>query len=93
MYEAFPYEKFGTARGTVTSISRTILGPSEVSIPGLNVSQPAFRVRASLASEDIHAYGQAVPLQPGMLVNADVVFDRRSLLQWLLDPLYAAGRR
>jgi hypothetical protein len=38
-------------------------------------------------------HGQAVPLQPGMLVNADVVFDRRTLLQWLLDPLYAAGRR
>jgi membrane fusion protein len=93
MYEAFPYEKFGTARGTVTSVSRTILAPSEVSIPGLAVSQPVFRVRASLASEDIHAYGQAVPLQPGMLVNADVVFDRRTLLQWLLDPLYAAGRR
>jgi membrane fusion protein len=28
-----------------------------------------------------------------MLLTADVVVDRRSLLQWLLDPLYAAGRR
>ena len=25
--------------------------------------------------------------------SADVVIDRRSLLEWLLDPLYAAGRR
>jgi membrane fusion protein len=28
-----------------------------------------------------------------MLLNADIVVDRRSLLEWLLDPLYAAGRR
>jgi membrane fusion protein len=28
-----------------------------------------------------------------MLVTADVVIDRRSLLEWLLDPLYAVGRR
>ena len=41
----------------------------------------------------IDAYGQAIPLQPGMLLNADVVIDRRSLLEWLFDPIFAAGRR
>jgi membrane fusion protein len=93
MYEAFPYDKFGTARGTVTTISRTILAPSEISIPGLNLSQPVFRVRVKLPVQTVHAYGQNIPLQPGMLLSADIVFDRRSLVQWLLDPLYAAGRR
>jgi membrane fusion protein len=39
------------------------------------------------------AYGQAIPLQPGMLASAEIVFDRRSLLRWLLDPIYAVGRR
>lgn len=93
MYQAFPHEKFGTGRGVVSSVSPTVLAPSEVAIPGLQVQEPVFRVRVRLNRDDVEAYGQRVPLQPGMLLSADVVIDRRSLLEWLLDPLYAAGRR
>lgn len=93
MYQAFPHEKFGTGEGVVTSVSRTVLAPAEVAIPGLQVSEPVFRVRVRMKSDTVAAYGRRVPLQPGMLLNADVVIDRRSLLEWLLDPLYAAGRR
>ncbi len=39
------------------------------------------------------AYGDAIPLQPGMLLAADIVFDRRSLIEWLFDPIYAVARR
>jgi hypothetical protein len=28
-----------------------------------------------------------------MLLSADVIFDRRSLIQWLFDPLFAVARR
>jgi membrane fusion protein len=93
MYQAFPHEKFGTGEGVVTSVSRTVLAPAEVAIPGLQVSEPVFRIRVRMKSDTVAAYGRRVPLQPGMLLNADVVIDRRSLLEWLLDPLYAAGRR
>lgn len=93
MYQAFPHEKFGTGEGVVTSVSRTVLAPAEVAIPGLQVSEPVFRVRVRMKSDTVAAYGRRVPLQPGMLLNADVVIDRRSLLEWFLDPLYAAGRR
>lgn len=93
MYQAFPYQKFGAGEGRVTSISRTVLAPAEVAIPGLQVQEPVFRVRVKLSSEHVAAYGRSVALQPGMLLTADVVIDRRSLLEWLLDPLYAAGKR
>ncbi|WP_339933817.1 HlyD family efflux transporter periplasmic adaptor subunit [uncultured Brevundimonas sp.] len=93
MYQAFPHQKFGTGEGIVTSVSRTVLAPAEVAIPGLQVQEPVFRVRVRMKEDSVSAYGQAVPLQPGMLLTADVVIDRRSLLEWLLDPLYAAGRR
>jgi membrane fusion protein len=52
-----------------------------------------FRVRVALSREDIQAYGEAIPLQPGMLVAGDVVVDRRSLIQWLFDPLFAVAGR
>ena len=93
MYQAFPFQKFGAGKGQVTAVSRTVLAPSEVAIPGLQFQEPVFRVKVRLERESVAAYGAAVPLQPGMLLNADIVVDRRSLLEWLLDPLYAAGRR
>jgi len=93
MYAAFPYQKFGAGHGVVESVSRTVLAPGDVSVPGLAVQEPVFRVRVRLASSEVQAYGRAIPLQPGMLLTADVVTSRRSLLEWLFDPLFAAGRR
>jgi len=93
MYQAFPYQKFGAGEGRVISVSHTVLAPAEVAIPGLQMQEPVFRVRVKPSSEQVEAYGQSIQLQPGMLLTADVVINRRSLLEWLLDPLYAAGRR
>jgi membrane fusion protein len=93
MLQAFPHQRFGTVKGSIKAISRTVLGPTEISIPGLKIEEPVFRIRVALAREDIHAYGEAIPLQPGMLLTADVVFDRRSLIRWLFDPLFAVAER
>lgn len=93
MYQAFPHQKFGAGRGRITSVSRTVLAPSEMSVQGLQIEEPVFRVRVRLDRDTVPAYGQDLPLQPGMLLTADVIIDRRSLLEWLFDPLYAAGRR
>jgi membrane fusion protein len=92
-YDAFPFQRFGAAEGEVLSISRTILSPSEIPFPGALSQELVFRVKAKLKSTSINAYGEQIPLRTGMLLNADIVFDRRSLLEWLLDPIYAVGRR
>jgi membrane fusion protein len=42
----------------------------------------------SLESQMITAYGQSLPLQPGMQLEADVVIERRRLIEWILDPLF-----
>jgi membrane fusion protein len=93
MLQAFPHQRFGTVKGVIKAISRTVLGPTEIAIPGLKIEEPVFRVRVTLSREDIQAYGEAIPLQPGMLLTADVVFDRRSLIRWLFDPLFAVAER
>jgi membrane fusion protein len=91
--QAFPYQRFGTVPGTVRSVSSTVLAPSEVGFQGLGIQEPVFRIRIALSREVMQAYGQDIPMQPGMLVSAEIVFDRRSLLRWLFDPIYAVGRR
>jgi membrane fusion protein len=93
MLQAFPYQRFGAVKGEIKTISTTVLGPTEIAIPGLEIKEPVFRVRVALAREDIEAYGDVIPLQPGMVLSADIVFDRRSLIQWLFDPLFAVARR
>jgi len=92
-YQAFPYQRFGVGEAQIQTVSLTVLSPNEVPIPGVQLQEPVFRVLARLEREDIDAYGEPIPLRSGMLLSADIVIDRRTLLEWLLDPLYAAGRR
>ncbi|MBL4854516.1 MAG: HlyD family efflux transporter periplasmic adaptor subunit [Robiginitomaculum sp.] len=92
-YQAFPFQRFGVGKSKIKTVSVTVLAPNEVRIPGVQFQEPVFRVIAILEKEEIEAYGEIIPLRSGMLVNADIVVDRRNLIEWLLDPLYAAGVR
>lgn len=92
-YQAFPYQRFGIGEAQIQNVSLTVLSPNEVPIPGVQLQEPVFRVLARLERDDIDAYGEPIQLRSGMLLSADIVIDRRTLLEWLLDPLYAAGRR
>jgi membrane fusion protein len=89
LYDAFPYQKFGTYRGSVTKISHTILTGNETTGP-ITLKEPAYRVTAALERPDIDAYGLKMPLQPDMLLKADVILEQRSLMRWLLDPVLSA---
>ena len=89
LYDAFPYQSFGTYRGQVVRVSQTILKGSDLSAP-VTLQEPAYKVTVALDRQDIDAYGQAIPLQADMLLRADIILDRRSLLRWLLDPLLGA---
>jgi membrane fusion protein len=39
------------------------------------------------------AYGHAQPLTAGMQLEADVMQDRRRLIEWVFEPLIALGRK
>jgi membrane fusion protein len=94
-YEAFPYQKFGQYEGTVKSVSRSTVGPVEpggsdgASQPGSVPGEPVYRVTVELARQTAMAYGEEVPLQPGMRLEADVLIETRRVYQWVLDPLYS----
>ena len=86
-YDAFPYQNFGRYKGTITEISHNILTRSDVSSGFITLEEPVYRVTAALDRQDISAYGKSMPLQAGMLLKGDVILDKRSLMQWVLDPL------
>ncbi|HET7268241.1 MAG TPA: HlyD family efflux transporter periplasmic adaptor subunit [Oleiagrimonas sp.] len=88
-YQAYPYQKFGQQYGHVASISRSALGPGEiVALTGKRTKQPLYRVKVKLDRQAIRAYGKAHALKPGMALSADIMMERRSLLEWAFEPLY-----
>ncbi len=92
LYDAFPYQRFGSFTGRVQSVSRTVLTPQEVDAP-LKIEEPVYRVTTSLDDQSLRAFGEAVPLQPGMTFTANLVLDRRSFWDWLMLPFNAVSRR
>ena len=86
LYEAFPFQQFGTYSGRVLKISQTILTKSDTFGP-IELKEPAYRITATLDRPDIDAYGKKIPLQADMLLRADIILEKRSLISWLLDPL------
>lgn len=92
-YQAFPYQKFGFYEGVVANVSRAALSPSELptQLSGLTSlygsNEPFYRITVDLGRQTATAYGAAVPLQPGMQLEADVLIERRRLIEWVFDPL------
>ncbi|WP_281557717.1 HlyD family efflux transporter periplasmic adaptor subunit [Thalassomonas sp. RHCl1] len=85
-YQAFPYQKFGLHQGKINSISKTLIEPFQAEVDTL-IDQPAYRATVALAQQQIDAQGKMVNLQPGMLLDADVLGENRSLLAWVFEPL------
>ncbi|MEP7157190.1 MAG: HlyD family efflux transporter periplasmic adaptor subunit [Betaproteobacteria bacterium] len=85
-YEAFPYERFGQYRGVIADVSQTVWSPGD-KIGPLTVREAAYRITAKLDKQTVAAMGQEIPLRSGMLVNADILLEKRSLLEWIFEPV------
>lgn len=96
-YQAFPFQKFGMAQGVVTARSSTPISPGELPVPGRAMmsagtknSDPVYLITVKIASQYVVDHGVKVRLDAGMALEADVVQENRTLLEWLFDPLFSA---
>jgi membrane fusion protein len=92
LYDAFPYQRFGSFGAQVSSVSRIVLDPRDVDVP-LKLEEPVYRVEVTLDRQSVDAFGDRLSLQPGMTLRANIVLERRSFLDWLLSPLHAVVNR
>ncbi len=94
-YRAYPYQKFGHQTGQVLQVSRSPLPAAELSgVEGAHLSnEPLYRITVALDRQSVPAYGQAHVLSPGMQVDADVLLERRRLIEWLFEPLLSVTGR
>ncbi len=80
--QSFDYARFGTLAGTVERISAGAFLDEQ--------RQPHYRVRIALSQPHVGADPTAARLSPGMTVQADITTGSKTILQYLLKPLYAA---
>ena len=85
-YDAFPYERFGQYRGVISDIGRNVWTSGDRVGP-LSAREPVYRVDVALDRQNVTALGQEFALRPGMLVNADLLLEKRTLLEWIFEPV------
>jgi membrane fusion protein len=99
-FEAFPYQKFGHQNGRVLQVSRTPLAAPELAgLPlsgpadGEGTTEPMFRITVAMDEPKLNAFGTTQPLVAGMRMQADVLLERRRLIEWLFAPVLGLTHR
>ncbi len=92
LYDAFPFDHFGSFSGTVQNVSKVGLDPRDLNT-AVEGSALVYRIDVSLTRQTIEAYGRKTKLQPGMSLSANVILERRSFGSWLFEPINAIRKR
>ena len=97
---AYPYQKFGLAKGHVVKVSGTPIaaqdlphGQATALLASTQSNEPLYRVQVALTSQHVVAFGTPHLLRPGMTLEADVIHDVRGIWEWIFEPLLAIHAR
>lgn len=91
-FDAFPYQRFGFIKSEITRIDQALISPNEIQLP-ISLQEPVYRLRAKLNQQQMQAFGKAFDLKSGMLFEADIMLEQRTLIEWLLEPIYSLKGR
>lgn len=87
-YDAFPYQRFGIFDGSVEKVSESILTPADLPTP-VPIQEAFYVVEVALDQQNVDVKGKAVPLKAGMVLKADITLENRTLVEWVLDPIFS----
>lgn len=90
--DAFPQTEHGAQIGEVSAISGTA-SPAVDTRVGALAGGAVFRVRVRFPNGFDLPSEQRRALRPGMTVTADLIRERGTLLDWLIEPLRGAAAR
>ena len=97
---AYPYQKFGLAKGHVVKVSGTPIaaqdlphGQATALLASTQSNEPLYRIQVALTSQHVVAFGTPHLLRPGMTLEADVIHDVRGIWEWIFEPLLAIHAR
>ena len=87
-YPAFPFERYGHQEGVVATVATSAIRAEDLPFP-IATTEPVYRVQVKLDAQTVGPEGRRHALQAGMKAEADVMLDRRRLIDWMFEPLRA----
>ena len=93
-FDAFPYVRFGSYPAQITRISRTpLVGASPVpdapdTSAGSGRGKQDYVAWAVLPGHTFTVDGEQHEILPGMQATASIVVERRSIAEWVLEPVF-----
>ena len=90
-YDTFPYQKYGVFKGTVTRVSHAALTPADNLMTPFPLKDTSYRVTIALDRSDVTVNGKSTPLQPDMLLRADIILEKHTLADWIITSLRMPG--
>lgn len=86
-FEAFPFQKYGTATGEVGVISQDSFSPDAKAEGARRSSAPYYRVLIDLRDTHLRLPSEHFRLMPGMAVTAEMKAGKRTVISYFLYPL------
>ena len=98
--ETFNFTRYGQLEGKVVGVSRDVINEAERQANGNPASgaadarsaPPTYLARILLSQSSMTIDGRVEPLQPGMIVTAEIKTGERSILDYLLSPVARRGQ-
>ena len=88
-FDAFPFQKYGTAAGYVAVISQDAFAPDSREAAAAANGADFYKVRVALGAMSMRGLPQGFTLFPGMGVQAEIKTGRRRVISYF--PLSAAA--
>ena len=85
-YSAFPYQRYGIYTGKIKQIAR-VTTEVEDSIYGIKSDSPVYRATVELSEQNVLIGSTKVNLQVGMELQADIILEDLSFLDWVFEPV------
>jgi HlyD family type I secretion membrane fusion protein len=92
-FDTFPYVQYGTAEGTVRTLSAdSFVGPEEAPrTAAVHQVPPYYRTRVAIDDLKMHDVPGGFQLKPGMPVTADIKVGQRNILTYLFARFLPVG--
>ncbi|HVI79184.1 MAG TPA: HlyD family type I secretion periplasmic adaptor subunit [Candidatus Acidoferrum sp.] len=86
-FEAFPFQKYGTASGIVRVVSQDTFAPDTKKENAPRMPAPYYRVLVDVVDAKLRLQPERMHMIPGMAVTAELKVGRRSVISYFLYPL------
>jgi len=82
--EAFPFTRYGTIEGTITSLSKDAVPIEKVGL--------VYAARVAMGKTTMDVENKTVNLSPGMNVSVEIKTGQRRLIEFFLSPLLRGAK-